>query len=75
MINEKYYHCIFVALMSLGMTLVMSFTSTVYSQGFSGQFLESWLSAVVLGFMVAFPTALAITPIARLAAEKITAED
>lgn len=75
MIHKKYYHPIFVALMALGMTMVMSFTSTIISQGLSRQFLEAWLSAISLGFIVAFPTAFIITPLARSAAEKLTKSD
>lgn len=75
MIHKKYYHRLFVALMALGMTMVMSFTSTIISQGFSSQFLSAWLSAIILGFVVAFPTALIITPFARLVAEKLTTDN
>jgi len=63
--NEKNYRYTFVALMSLGMTLVMSFTSTIYSERLSSQFLQAWLNTTILGFIVAFPTALIINPIAK----------
>ncbi len=73
--DKKKYRYIFVALMSLGMTLVMSFTSTIYNEGLSSQFLQAWLSTTILGFIVAFPAALIITPVARWATEKLTAGD
>lgn len=72
MINKKYFHYVFVAIMAMSMTLVLSFVTTVINGGFSGQFLCAWLKAAGLGFFIAFPVALAVAPIARWAAEKLT---
>ena len=73
MIDKKYFHYIFVAFMTLGMTLVMSFTTTFDSESFTSQFIGTWLINSALGFTVAFPTALIVTPFARNAAKKLTA--
>ncbi len=72
MINKKYFHSLFVALMALSMSLVLSFVAEVGREGFSDQFFTLWLKAAVLGFGFAFPTALIVTPIARWAAEQLT---
>lgn len=75
MINKKYFHLVFVAIMAMSMTLVLSFVTILTSDGFSAQFLFDWLKAAGLGFCVAFPVALAVAPVARWGAEKLTASD
>ena len=75
MLDRQYFHYVFVALMALGMTVVMSFTTTIANEGLSSQFIGVWLSASALGFIIAFPTALIITPFARYAADKLTTGD
>ncbi len=72
MICRKYFHYVFVAMMSMGMTLILSFFATVNNEGLSGQFVLLWLLAAVLNFAIAFPTALAVAPLARWAAGKLT---
>jgi len=74
MIDKKYFHYLFVAFMTLGMTLVMSFVTAFTSESTTGQFISTWLSNSALGFIIAFPTALVVTPYARIATEKLTAE-
>lgn len=74
MINKKYFHYVFVAIMAMSMTLVLSFIATAKSEGLSGQFLVVWLIAAGLGFSVAFPTALIISPLAKWAATRLTTE-
>ena len=72
MINRKYFHYVFVALMAISMALVLSFVGTLSREGFSDQFVILWLKAAALGFGFAFPAALLVTPVARWAAEKLT---
>lgn len=72
MINKKYFHYVFVAIMAMSMTLVLSFVTTLASDGFSGQFVFVWLKATGVGFSIAFPVAVAVVPVARWAAEKLT---
>ncbi len=72
MISKKYFHYLFVALMALSMSLVLSFVAEMSREGFSDQFFALWLKAAALGFGFAFPTALIVTPIAKWAAEQLT---
>lgn len=72
MINRKYFHYVFVAVMAMSMALVLSFVGTLGREGFSDQFINLWLNAALLGFGFAYPTALVVTPIARWAADKLT---
>jgi hypothetical protein len=74
MFKIKYFNTLFVALMALGMSSVMSFSTTVLSQGFSHQFMAAWLSSAGVGFVVAFPAALIIAPLARRVATRLTQE-
>ncbi len=75
MISRKYFNYVFVAMMTLCMTLVLSFFATVSHEGLSGQFVLLWLIAAGLNFSIAFPTALAVTPIARWTAGVLTAKN
>ncbi|QQD17467.1 DUF2798 domain-containing protein [Spongiibacter nanhainus] len=72
MICGKYFHYVFVALMSMGMTLILSLFATANNEGQSGNFVWLWLLAAALNFAIAFPTALAVAPVARWAAGKLT---
>lgn len=72
MICSTHFHTVFVAMMSLGMTLILSLFATVKGQELSGHFLWIWLWAAALNFAIAFPTALAVAPVARWAAGKLT---
>jgi len=60
-------------MMTMSMTLVLSFYATVNKEGLSAQFVLLWLNTSVLSFSFAFPTALVATPVARWVAEKLTA--
>jgi len=72
MISRKYFHYVFVAMMSMSMALALSFFATISNEGLSAQFVFLWLNATGWGFSIAFPTALAVTPLAMKAAEKLT---
>jgi len=72
MISRKYFHYVFVAMMAMSMTLVLSFFATVSKEGLSDQFVFLWLIAAGWGFSVAFPTALVVIPIARWVSVKLT---
>lgn len=72
MICKKYFHYVFVAMMSMGMTLTLSLFATLNNEGLSGHFVWLWLLAATFNFVIAFPTALAVAPVARWAAGKLT---
>ncbi len=71
MIHKKYYRYVFVAFMAFGMTVVMTFTTMIVNEGFSRHFIALWLDAIALGFTVAYPTALMITPLAASITKKL----
>jgi len=52
--------------------LVMSFATTLLNTGFSQSFVMMWMSAFVLSFAVAFPTALIVAPAAKWGARRLT---
>ena len=72
MISRRYSHYVFVAIMAMSMTLVLTLFATLGKQGLSGQFIFHWLNATARGFVIAFPAALVVTPAARWFAEKLT---
>lgn len=73
MISRKYFHYVFVAIMAMSMTIVLSFVATVNNEGFSSQFVLLWLHAIGLSFSIAFPTALFVAPIAKWVTEMLVA--
>lgn len=73
MISRNYFHLVFVAIMAMSMTLVLSFVSTVNNEGFSSEFVPLWLHASGLSFAISFPTALLVAPIAKWLTEKLVA--
>lgn len=52
-------------LLSVAMTMVVSAVSTLRGVGLTPSFLEVWLSAWGLSWIVAFPSLLVLLPIAR----------
>jgi len=73
MISKKYFHHVFVAIMAMSMTLVLSFITTVNNEGFSSQFVFLWLHDTGMSFGIAFPTALFIAPVAKWFTEMLVA--
>jgi hypothetical protein len=56
--------------MALILDTVMTFTMTLLAMGFSSLFLQRFATGWIVGFFVAFPTALiAMPPIRRLVAK------
>lgn len=72
MISRKYFHYVFVAIMAMSMTLVLSLFTTINNEVLSDQFVFLWFKTAGLGFCLAYPTALVVTPIARWVTEKLT---
>jgi hypothetical protein len=63
--GDFYYTIGFAALMSLGMSCVMSFTMTLMNAGVSPVFIEKWILAFLIGFLVGWPTSIAVIPLVR----------
>lgn len=57
--------------MALTMSCVMSLTMTLAARGISLEALHSWPFNWLRGFLVGYPTALIVTPIARRATKRI----
>lgn len=75
MLDRKYFHYVFVAVMAFGMTTIMAFTTILVNEGFSHEFISQWLRSLPFGFIVAFPAALIINPLANIVATKVTSSD
>ncbi|MGD9238680.1 MAG: DUF2798 domain-containing protein [Desulfobacterales bacterium] len=52
-------------IITIGMSLVMSFTMTAINVGFAEYFLYAWLRSWLVGLLVGFPTAAVIVPLAQ----------
>ncbi|MDO3386872.1 DUF2798 domain-containing protein [Gilvimarinus sp. SDUM040013] len=72
MINKKYFKYVFVAMMTMCMALALTLISTMSDPNELDNFLSQWFLKASTDFVVAFPTALAVAPIANWAAVKVT---
>jgi hypothetical protein len=61
----RYVGLIMPFVLSVPMTLIVSAVSTLRSLGLGAAFLDSWPAAWFLSWVVAFPTLLAVLPLAR----------
>ena len=71
-ISKKYYSLILGVILSLIMSIIMSFVITVMNLGFADNFFYKWGEAFLAGFAISLPIALAVVPIARKIADRIT---
>jgi hypothetical protein len=71
-ISKKYYGFVLGTIISFIMSVIMSFVITVANLGFVDDFFLKWGQAFIIGFVIAFPIALAVVPIARKISDKIT---
>lgn len=72
MLKAKYFQKVFVAVMAFVMSLVMSFAMTAINIGFVEYFFQLWLKAFSLSYLIAFPTALTVSPLAKYIATALT---
>lgn len=72
MLKAKHFQIVFVAVMAMVMSMVMSFAMTAINVGFVDYFLQSWTRAFLTGYVIAFPTALVVAPLARMIATGLT---
>jgi hypothetical protein len=61
----RYHGIVLPLILSLLMTCVVSLISTWRSVGFVGGFMQLWLGAWGLSWLVAFPLLLVVMPLAR----------
>ncbi len=71
-ISKKYYSLVLGATLSFIMTVIMSFVITIVNLGFIDTFMNKWGEAFLAGFAVSLPISLAVVPIARKIADRIT---
>jgi hypothetical protein len=71
-IDKKYSTLLFVTIMVLCMTFVISLALTIIRSGFTSGFTLIWLRAWGLAIIVAWPTAMLVVPFARKVVASIT---
>ncbi len=71
-VDQKYFSLLSGFIVSVCMSFFMSFVMIAVNQGFMENFFWVWMRGWLIAFFVAFPTALAIVPVARRLTEKMT---
>ena len=72
MISKKYSEVLFIAIMGLGMSLIMTLAITYINTGLDVDFLNRWSKAFMVGFPIAVVAAAVIAPIAKKLTKKFT---
>ena len=72
MISKKYSEILFIVIMGLGMSLIMTLAITYNNTGIYGDFINRWLKAFLAGFPIAVVAAAIIAPIAKKLTKKFT---
>ncbi|OMH33986.1 DUF2798 domain-containing protein [Motiliproteus sp. MSK22-1] len=75
MISKKYAQLVFVTIMGLSMSAIMSFAFTAFRSGFNGSFFVAWMESFILGGIIAIPTAMVVAPLAQKLVRRITVAD
>ena len=68
MISKKYSEVLFIAIMSLGMSFIMTLAITYINTGLDSDFLNRWFKA----WLVGFPIAIIASAVMALIAKKLT---
>ena len=72
MISKKYSEVLFIAIMGLGMSLIMTLAITYINTGLDGNFLNRWFKAFLAGFPIAVVAAAVMAPIAKKLTRQFT---
>ena len=72
MISKKYSEILFIAIMGLGMSFIMTLAITYINTGLGSDFLNRWFKAFLVGFPIAVVAASVMTPIAKKLTKKFT---
>jgi hypothetical protein len=70
-ISKKYSTLLFGMIMALMMSLAMSLVMTYVAVGFVSNFIVIWTKSLIIGFIVALPTALVVSPLAKKIVDRI----
>lgn len=71
MLSPRLKPVVFITLMAMAMSVVMSFAMTVLNHKLDAWFVQKWLRACAIAFVVALPTALTLAPILRSVTDRI----
>ena len=63
---------IFIAIMGLGMSLIMTLVITYINTGMDSEYLNRWFKAWLAGFPIALIASARVAPIAKKITEKFT---
>ena len=74
MISKKYSEILFIAIMGLGMSIIMTLAITYINTGLDRDFLNRWFKAFLVGFPIAVIAAAAVAPIAKKITKKLTSQ-
>ena len=72
MIPKKYSEVLFIAIMGLGMSLIMTLAITYINTGLDSDFLNRWFKAWLAGFPIAVVAATVMVPIAKKLTRQFT---
>ena len=72
MISKKYSEVLFIAIMGLGMSFIMTLAITYINTGLDSDFLNRWFKAWLAGFPIAVVAAAIMAPIAKKLTKKFT---
>ena len=72
MISKKYSEVLFITIMGLGMSLIMTLAITYINTGLDSDFLNRWFKAFLVGFPIAVIASAVMAPIAKKLTKKFT---
>ena len=70
--RKKYSEIIFIVIMGLGMSFVMTLAITYINTGMDSGFINRWLKALMVGFPIAIIASAIVAPIAKQLSKRIT---
>ena len=69
---RRYSGIVMGAILSLTMSLLMSFTITLINLGLAQDFLHKWMVAFAGALPVSFPVSLIVTPVIKVCVDRIS---
>ena len=73
-IDKKYSGLLTAFIMVIALDSTMSFVMTSVNVGWTEVFLEKFVNAWIIGFVVALPTSIVVIPLARRLVNRIVSE-
>ena len=72
MISKKYSEVLFIAIMGLSMSFIMTLAITYINTGLDSDYLNRWFKAWLVGFPIAIIASAVMAPIAKKLTRKFT---